>query len=75
MLGFEGACLSCLHLAVAMSGFFPGGTERGGPVYLASDPAMLTVVGVNSKTTGGGSAHVRLDDGGPQKIRGYTRTF
>lgn len=54
---------------------FSGGTERGGPVYLASDPAMLTVVGVNSKTTGGGSAHVRLDDGGPQKIRGYTRTF
>jgi len=51
-------------------GIAPG--DSGGAVYLASDPDMLTVVGVNSKSIAfRGSAHVRLDGTGPQDVAGW----
>ena len=51
-------------------GIAPG--DSGGGVFLASDRTMRTVVGVNSKSMAyRGSAHVRLDDGGPQEIRSW----
>ncbi len=51
-------------------GIAPG--DSGGGVFLAADPRMLTVVGVNSKSIAyRGSAHVRLDDGGPEAVRAW----
>jgi hypothetical protein len=44
--------------------------DSGGPVYLASDKSNHTVVGVNSKTSTWGSAHVRMDDG-TQQVRAW----
>jgi Trypsin len=51
-------------------GIAPG--DSGGAVFLAADPSMRTIVGVNSKSVAyRGSAHVRLDDTGPQPISAW----
>jgi hypothetical protein len=52
------------------TGILPG--DSGGPVYLGSDPKMLTVVGVNSKVMGErGSAYARMDDGSGENVRSW----
>jgi hypothetical protein len=54
-------------------GIAPG--DSGGGVFLASDPTMRTIVGVNSKSIAfRGSALVRLDDGGPEPVRSWYET-